>query len=198
MARRGAELIISGRIATLAGAGGFGWAEAVAIADGRVLAAGATSEVEALARPATLRWRLAPDELAMPAITDAHLHLMMLVRARSQADLGGARDRAETLALIAAAHRRLTDEGDRQGWLLGHGWAPSVTGGWPTAADLEQVAAGRPVALYSHDHHSRWVSAALRTPATPSSADCHSATQSLCESAVLFFADILARKNSVP
>jgi predicted amidohydrolase YtcJ len=46
------------------------------------------------------------------------------------------------------------------GWLLGHGW---TTDGWaprPTAADLERVAPGRPIALWAHDHHTRWLSAA--------------------------------------
>lgn len=153
-----AELLIVGRIATLAGDTGFGWAQALAVGEGRVLAAGSVADVEALAGPDTVRWRLSPDQLVMPAITDAHLHLMMLVRARSQVDLSHAKDRAATLAAIGVAHRRLEQAGDGQGWLLGHGWAPSALGGWPTAADLETVAPGRAIALYAHDHHSRWVS----------------------------------------
>ncbi|HEY7600562.1 MAG TPA: amidohydrolase family protein, partial [Candidatus Limnocylindrales bacterium] len=158
-----AELLIHGRIATLAGERGFGWAEALAIGDGRVLAAGAAAEVDALAGPGTKTWRLAPDELVMPAITDAHLHLMSLVVGRAQVDLSAATDIATSLELLAAAHRRLAAAGDSDGWLLGHGWSPSVVGGWPTSADLARACPGRPVALWSHDHHSRWLSAeALR------------------------------------
>jgi predicted amidohydrolase YtcJ len=43
---------------------------------------------------------------------------------------------------------------------LGHGWSIHLLGGWPDAAMLETVAPGRPIALYSHDHHSRWISRA--------------------------------------
>ena len=39
-----AELIVSGRIASLDGPVGFGWVEAVAIADRRVVAAGSRAE----------------------------------------------------------------------------------------------------------------------------------------------------------
>jgi predicted amidohydrolase YtcJ len=39
-------------------------------------------------------------------------------------------------------------------------------GGWPDAHMLEAGAPGRPIALYAHDHHSRWLSvAALRAAA---------------------------------
>ena len=158
MSRRAAELLIVGRVATLAGEEGFGWAEAVAVGEGRVLASGRLADVSALSGPSTATWRLADDEAVMPALTDAHLHLMMLVRARAQLDLSSAHDLPATLAAIGAAHRRLIERGDQDSWLLGHGWAPSFLGGWPTAAELEQVAPRRPIALYAHDHHSRWVS----------------------------------------
>ncbi len=69
-----AELIISGRIATLRGSSGFGWVEALAISAGRVVAIGATSEVEILAGPRTTRWRLPTDLVVTPSFTDAHLH----------------------------------------------------------------------------------------------------------------------------
>jgi predicted amidohydrolase YtcJ len=48
--------------------------------------------------------------------------------------------------------------GDDEGWLLGHGWSMHDLGGWPTADMLERAAPGRPIALWAHDHHSRWVS----------------------------------------
>jgi hypothetical protein len=163
VSRRPAELIIEGRVGTLAGDRGFGWAEALALGEGRVLATGTAAEVGVLAGPATVRWRLPADQLVMPAITDAHLHLLMLVAGRTQVDVSAAADMAATLALLAVAHRRLADAGDSDGWLLGHGWSPSLLGGWPTTADLERACPDRPVALYAHDHHSRWVSAiALR------------------------------------
>lgn len=158
-----AELIIEGRVATLAGAAGFGWADAIALAEGRVLAAGRASEVAALAGKGTRRWRLSPGQLVVPGITDAHLHLMLMVLAESQLDLGRAGDLDGTLELIRTAHAARLATGDAEGWLLGHGWSLDRLGRWPDAELLERVAPGRPVALYAHDHHSRWLSAqALR------------------------------------
>lgn len=158
-----AELIVEGRVATLAGEDGFGWREALAIGEGTVLAAGRRSEIEALAGPKTRRWRLAGGLMVLPGITDAHLHLMMLVLAERQVDLSDAGAAEATLARLTEAHAALADRGDVDGWLLGHGWSLDRLGRWPDAAMLERACPGRPVALYAHDHHSRWVSrAALR------------------------------------
>jgi hypothetical protein len=159
---RRAELIITGRVATLAGHSGFGWQPGLAIAGGRVLAAGPTLELEALADPKTERWHLSDDHAVIPGITDAHLHLMSLTLAESHIDLTGTHLDA-ALGLIRDADRRLRANGDEAGWLLGHGWALHDFGRWPDAAMLEGAVPGRPVALYAHDHHSRLVSAtALR------------------------------------
>jgi predicted amidohydrolase YtcJ len=155
-----AELIIEGRVATLAGEAGFGWAEALAIVDGAVLAAGRQAEVDALAGPSTRRWSLGDDHVVLPGITDAHLHLLLLVQAERQVDLDAAPDLDQTLALVAQAHAELVANGDREGWLLGHGWTLDRLGGWPDADMLERLCPGRPVALYAHDHHSRWLSRA--------------------------------------
>ena len=152
-----ADLIITGRVATLAGDSGWGWQQGVAVSGGRVLGVGRQSELEALAGPQTTWWRLTDEQVVLPGITDAHLHLMLLVVAETQIDLTGL-DRDATLATIAAAHNARTAGGDGSGWLLGHGWSMHDLGGWPDAEMLERVAPGRPVALYAHDHHSRWVS----------------------------------------
>lgn len=154
-----ADLLIVGRIATLAGDIGYGWQPAMAVSGGRVVSVGPESELQALTTHRTERWRL-PDELmVMPGITDAHLHLMSLVLAESHIDLTGL-DLGAALDAVAERHRQMSDAGDDAGWLLGHGWSMHDLGGWPGAADLARVAPGRPVALYAHDHHSRWISTA--------------------------------------
>ncbi len=159
---RVAELIVTGRVATLAGDLGFGWQPGMAVAGGRVLAVGPEHELEPLAGPRTRRWRLPDEHVVVPGITDAHLHLMTLALAEMQIDLTGLNLPA-TLAAIGARHAALGEAGDHSGWLLGHGWSLHGFGGWPDAALLETVAPGRPVALYAHDHHTRWLSAtALR------------------------------------
>jgi len=153
-------LVSGGRIATLAGERGFGWVEAVGITDGRVAFAGSAIDLETRADPHTRRVELDPDEVAIPGLTDAHLHLAEGGLALDRVDLSGAARLDDGLALVGAAHRSLSD-GDA--WIEGHGWNNDRWGGWPTAADLERVAPNRPVALWAHDHHALWVSAtALR------------------------------------
>ncbi len=150
-----AGLIVSGRIATLAGSDGPGWVEAVAVADGRVLAAGTNAEIEALAVAATRRIVLPPDAIAIPGLTDAHLHLVEAALARARVDLHDAisiDDAIDRVARAAAAHT------DPDGWIEGAGWDADRFGRWPTADDLERAARGRLVALWAHDHHALLVS----------------------------------------
>ena len=69
------DALITGRIATLSGDAGFGWVEAIGIRDGRVAFAGSEVQLETRADPFTERIALEPDEVAVPGLTDAHLHL---------------------------------------------------------------------------------------------------------------------------
>src|SRR3954467_15172004 len=157
-----ADLIVTGRVATLATDPGWGWQPALAVTNGRVVAVGSESDLDAFAGPRTQRMRVPDDHIVLPGLTDAHLHLMTLILAERQIDLNGL-DLAGALAAIHAAHAARAAAGDVDGWLQGHGWSMHNLGGWPDAEMLERVAPGRPVALYAHDHHARWVShAAIR------------------------------------
>ncbi len=163
------DLIVSGRIASLAGDRGFGWVEAIGVTDGRVSAAGSTAEIEASAGPTTRRLVLEPAEVAIPGLTDAHLHLGEAAISASHLDLSAAPTLERGLSDIAATHRGLDDP---TAWLLGHGWDSDRWGRWPTAADLDRVAPGRAIALWAHDHHSLLASRAALTlggvgPTTP-------------------------------
>ncbi|MFN8518367.1 MAG: amidohydrolase [Chloroflexota bacterium] len=160
------ELVVTGRVASLAGDAGFAWSGGLAVADGAVVAVGTASELLALAGPSTRVWRLPPELCAVPGITDAHLHLGMAARAATALDLDDALDRATMLARIARAHDRLMAAGDLASPIEGHGWSIDRYGGWPTAADLDVVAPARTIALWSHDHHARWVSQDLLGQAT--------------------------------
>jgi predicted amidohydrolase YtcJ len=151
-----AELIVRGRIATLAGDRGLGWVEAVAVADGRVVAAGSRTDVEPLAGPRTRRLELPPDEAALPGLTDAHLHLAEGGLSAERIDLTVSRSMDEALAAVRGANARLP----AGVWLEGHGWDADRLGGWPTAAALESVAPRRRAAIWAHDHHTLWVSPA--------------------------------------
>ncbi len=109
------------------------------------------------ADPFTERIALAPDEVAIPGMTDAHLHLAAAAEARSHVDLSGTRTLEEGLIRIGTAHRALPD---RDAWLQGHGWDADRWGVWPTADDLEGVAPGRRGAFWAHDHHALLVTRA--------------------------------------
>jgi predicted amidohydrolase YtcJ len=165
-----ADLVIVGRVATLAGEAGFGWADALAIRGGRVVAAGRATEIGGLLGPRTLRIDLAPDEVAIPGLSDAHLHLADAAMAAEKIDLAEAATYAEGLAAIASAHRTVSDP---EAWLEGLGWDAERWGGWPSGDDLERAAPGRKAALWAHDHHAYWVSTAALAAAgiTASTAD---------------------------
>jgi predicted amidohydrolase YtcJ len=155
------DTLVTGRIATFAGASGFGWVEAVGIRDGKVAFAGSAVDLESRADPHTRRIELEPGELAMPGIIDAHLHFSGAALAAEQVDLTSARTLDEALALVAKAARRISPPA----WILGLGWDQRRFGAWPTAAALEVAAPGRLVALRAFDHHALWVSQGALTAA---------------------------------
>jgi hypothetical protein len=151
-----ADLVVVGRILTLAGSHGLGEVGGIAIRGRRVIAAGAPSDIEALSGPRTRRLVLDPGELALPGLTDSHLHLADAAIALGELQLADAPDLADGLDRV-----RLADAAAQPGaWITGNGWAVDRWGGWPMAADLARVAPGRPVALWAHDHHALWVSEA--------------------------------------
>ena len=150
------DLLVTGRIATFAGESGFGWVEAIGIRGGKVAFAGSAVSLETRADPHTLRVQLEPGEIAIPGLTDAHLHVIDAALAMHQVDLSSAATIDAGLERIAAAAHRIP----APGWILGGGWDHRRWGGWPTAAALERAAPGRLVALRSFDHHAAWVSRA--------------------------------------
>src|SRR6478672_12684806 len=103
------DTLITGRIATLSGDDGFGWVEAIGIRDGRVAFAGSEVYLETRADPFTERIALEPDEVAIPGLTDAHLHLAGAADATRMVDLEDAATLAEGLARIRTAHEAAPD-----------------------------------------------------------------------------------------
>lgn len=153
------DALVSGRIATFPGETGFGWVEALGIKDGKVAFAGSAVDLESRADPHTLRIELAPGEIAIPGLTDAHLHLADAALASEQVELTPARTVEHGLALVVEGARRLPVDA----WVEGGGWDQRRWGRWPTADELEAALPGRMVALWSFDHHAIWASrSALR------------------------------------
>lgn len=150
------DALVTGRIATFAGEAGYGWVEALGIRDGKVAFAGSAVELETRADPHTRRFELEPGEIAIPALTDAHLHFAGAAMAAEQVDCNSAQTVAEGLERVRAMAARLPNDA----WILGGGWDHRRWGRWPTAEDLETVVPGRKVALRSFDHHALWASRA--------------------------------------
>ena len=151
------DTLVTGRIATLAGDAGLGWVEAVGIRGRHVAFAGSAIELETRADPHTRRIELGPGEIAVPGLTDAHLHVAEAAIEATLLDLEPAASLEDGLARVTERHARLADP---EAWLVGQGWDSDRWGGWPTAEALEAAAPGRRVALWAHDHHALWVSAA--------------------------------------
>ena len=139
-----ADLILSGGPIWCGLAAGF--AEALAVQDGLVLAAGRASDVAMLAGPATRRLELR-GRLAIPAFHDAHMHLMSLGRRAKALDLtpGAVGTVAEIVALVAA-RAQATAPG---GWITGSGYDHDRLAGkrHPTRWDLDRAAPDHPVWL---------------------------------------------------
>ncbi|MEN9936135.1 MAG: hypothetical protein RLZZ387_2714 [Chloroflexota bacterium] len=130
--------------------------QALAIRDGRVLAAGSEGKVTGLVGSRAEAINL-QGRAVIPALTDAHVHLVSHALARRTVQLDGVDDFDEALRRIAAAAKRLP-EGV---WLQGRGWDHTRWGGrWPTAADLDTIVPDRPVLLSRKDGHSAWVNSA--------------------------------------
>ena len=145
-----ATLVVRGRIATLAGDDGPGWVEAIAIADGRVVAAGSLGRCRRRERAGHACHRAGAGRGRRPGLTDSHLHLVEAALARARVQLEDADAIEELVARVRAAARQTAGDA----WIEGAGWDPDRLGRWPTADDLERAAPGRRVALWAHDHHS--------------------------------------------
>jgi predicted amidohydrolase YtcJ len=150
-----ADLLVSGRIASLGGSAGPGWVEALAIAGGRVVAAGDLEAIEGLAGPRTRRLALPPDRVAIPGLTDSHLHLSEAALTRQRVGLEGATSVDILVERVRAASLARPDPA---AWIQGAGWDADTLGRWPTVDELERAAPGRLVALWAHDHHALLVS----------------------------------------
>lgn len=133
-------------------------AQAVAVHNGRIIAVGSEGRVRAAVAGRAEGINLKGRAL-IPALTDAHVHLIAYALARRTIRLDDATTLDEALQRIGTAAERLPENA----WVRGRGWDHSHWGRWPTAADLDAVVGHRPAYFSRKDGHSAWVSsAALR------------------------------------
>jgi len=121
-----------------------GFAEAVAIAGGRIVAVGDRASVMALAGPDTRRIDLA-GRVAIPAFNDSHQHLLPLGLTMGQVDLRN--EVAPTLDALLGAIRAAAAKAPPGQWIRGRGFDDSVldVGRNPTADELSAAAPNNPV-----------------------------------------------------
>ncbi len=124
------------------------WVEALAVAEGRIIAIGKEAEA----------WRDSPSThierldapLALPAFTDAHIHLLWYGQSLDELDLRGLDRAAFYVALRQAASRA---EPGR--WIVGRGWDQNLWDDdrFPTAMELDAIAPRNPLLLIAKNAH---------------------------------------------
>ncbi len=121
-----------------------GFAEALAVHGGRVVAAGPREVVAALAGPGTRRIDLG-GRLAVPAFNDSHMHLLPMGLGMGQVNLRA--PQVNSLDVLLARIREAARTAPRGGWIVGRGWDDTelAENRPPTAAELQAAAPGHPV-----------------------------------------------------
>ena len=127
-------------------------AEAIAVADGRIVGVGTRDAMLALAGQRTERIEV--PGIAVPGWVDAHVHISGL--GSTLETLNVERMSKEAIAKAVAAAAQKTPAGD---WIIGRGWDEGyfATRQDPTAADLDPMSAQHPVVLSGIGEHSVWV-----------------------------------------
>jgi predicted amidohydrolase YtcJ len=123
---------------------------ALAVANGKILAAGSDAEVLKLKGPKTNVIDL-KGAFAMPGFNDAHTHIANAGHLKLTVDLVGVHSLAEMQQRIKAYAATAAPNT----WILGGGWDHTLwpDGKLPTRADLDQVTAGHPAIFRRVDEH---------------------------------------------
>jgi predicted amidohydrolase YtcJ len=128
--------------------------EALAVTDGRIVAAGSRSQVERLANDATQR--IAIPGLAVPGFAEGHAHPTGVGRMvqGNRLDFYGM-SKEEVLAAIAAVVL-VTRSGE---WITGRAWDEGFWDppNYPTAADLDPLSSEHPMSFSRLGGHGSWV-----------------------------------------
>ena len=146
----GADVILRGQFITLDPS--HPRVDALAVANGRIVAVGSVAEIERFAVPTTRRVDV--PGVGVPGLADAHAHLSTLGQQLEQLDLRGL-TREQILAKVEDEVRVAAPGA----WINGSGWdqgffRPAM---FPSAPDLDAVSGDHPVVLTRIDGHSSWV-----------------------------------------
>ena len=129
-------------------------AQAIALADDRVLAVGTDKDIRALAGPGTKVVDL-KGRTVTPGLVDAHAHLVSLGLTRTRIDLSRAKSETEAAEML----RRKAAETPAGQWIQGENWNQNNWPGaqFPKAESLDKITTEHPVFLNRIDGHASWV-----------------------------------------
>jgi predicted amidohydrolase YtcJ len=129
------------------------WAEALALADGKILAVGRAADVERF-RGKHTQVIDAKGHLVLPGFADCHVHFEGGSFTIAQVHLAG----LATAAEIQDRVKKYIAEHPGTGWVLGRGWAYSAFGAvaLPDKKLLDAVVPDRPALLTAYDGHTTW------------------------------------------
>jgi predicted amidohydrolase YtcJ len=129
------------------------WAEAVAVAGGRIIYVGSESGVRSWVGPRTAVVDL-QGKMLLPGFHDSHVHLVYGGIDLSECYLYDFTTQEQILEAVA----RYAEQNPDKRWIRGAGWQlPIFPDGNPHKSLLDQVASDRPIFLMAADGHSAWV-----------------------------------------
>lgn len=140
---------------SLDGEGALQRFDALLVENGRVAATGSRQQLQARAPDA--RVHEGGGRTLLPGLIDAHGHVMGLGMGERRVDLSATASLQQALDAVRR-HAAQSSEG----WVLGRGWNQVRWNlpRFPTAAELDQVEAHRPVWLVRVDGHAGWANSA--------------------------------------
>ena len=134
------------------------YVEALAVRDGKILAVGTRNDVAKAAGTTATQVDLAGRTM-VPGFIDTHGHMVYFGKNLMDADLVGSADIAELLARLKK-HAATVPEG---AWIVGFGYQARTLADkrTPTAAELDEVSATRPVLIVDSSGHLGSANSAL-------------------------------------
>jgi predicted amidohydrolase YtcJ len=129
------------------------WAEAVAVAGGKIVFVGSNSDAKKYKAEGT-RVLDFSGKMVLPGFQDSHVHLISGGMELEQCNLNDLQTKDEILARV----RAYAAENPKKDWIVGGGWAlPVFPEANPSKEELDAVVSDRPAYLSAADGHSAWV-----------------------------------------
>lgn len=147
-----ASLVITGKIFT--GLDSPAFVEALAAAEGRILATGTRKEIKKYIGPETRLIEL-NDGLAIPGLIDAHTHFSSGGRSLIELSFRGVDSVEKVQQMVAEKIRDLPPGTPVFGRKYDHTLFPGQR--WPSKEDLDKVSPENPVVIRRVDGHSAWL-----------------------------------------